>query len=137
MRRAFCVVGIEVADEPLEPVCLKAGRGLAQKRARQFPAPGLDEDADAKPLGLDPVGCRGRIRLDRDQVFISSEVSEKDAPAVQRQFKLMRPLETANGIQVGSIELDLDVVLAVHRKRVAGVHAANRTDGQPFEVLVL
>ena len=93
-------------------------RRFLDERDRDDVRARLDRGAHAQP-GFDRVAGVGRLFEQRRQVGLSAEGRQMNAFAVDRELHLMRVFEAAHDVQVRSIELDLEGVLAVERKRVA------------------
>ena len=73
----------------------------------------------------------------RREIGLSADRRQMDPLAVDRELHLVRILQAAHDVQVGPIELHLEGVLAVERKRVANQDAADGAERQAVDVLIL
>ena len=67
----------------------------------------------------------------------AADGGQEDALAIDRDLDLMRMLETANPLEVGAVERQRKVILAVEREVVVDGQAADRSERHSFDVLVL
>ena len=94
--------------------------GVASRNAAADVAlAGLHHAADAKPRGFERVGRVGRVGLEPDQILLAADRRVKNRLPVERQLELVRILEAANRAEVGAIEPDLELVLAIDRETYA------------------
>ena len=70
----------------------------------------------------------GEARRRRRAVVLAADHELRDPDAVQPNFETMRPAEAADVVVEVRLELDLDGVLAIHRKGVPHGDAAARTE---------
>ena len=62
------------------------------------------------------------------EILVTANRGHQNAFAVDREFDLLRILETAHRAQVRAIEANLEVVLGIERKGVRRPEAANRSE---------
>ena len=109
----------------------------------------LSMNATVTSCGPAGTGTRTRIRSSTASpvsVGLSNIVARSSLPPIvtwctsrpsMGNLELARVLQAADDVQVGAIELGLELVLAVERKRVPDAQAADRAERQPLDVLVL
>ncbi len=118
---------------------LQAARALADvahERDADDVRPRFDAHTRFQPR-VDRVRCVRRIREHRGRIRRAADGVEEDALAVDGHFDLMRKFRTADRVQVGAEQLDLQDVLGVERKGVADLHAADGAERKTVDVLIL
>ena len=86
---------------------------------------------------LDLIARIGRLLEHRRQVGVTADRRAVDWISIDRHLNVTRILKTANDVQVGAIQLRLDVVLAVHREDMADTDATQRAERKAVDVLIL
>ena len=136
------------AAAPSSRSCRRSCAGTAAGARRPSP-PCCSTNATATSCGPAVTGTRTRIRgfdrvarvgrlLEHRRQIGRCRRSSRDAPAGRRsRFRTRSDTQAADDVQVGAIELGLEVVLAVEREDVAHAHAADRAERQAVDVLVL
>src|SRR5215469_14269016 len=96
MRRALGIVRIKIALKTLEPDGRHTGRDFVEERRRDITLAGLDKAADAEAFGFELVRSCRRIRLQGNQIFLSTYFRKMNAFAVQGDLKGVRLFEASD-----------------------------------------
>ena len=99
--------------------------------------PGLDEHTQTETRGFNGIGGICRIELRRHQILVAANLCGVDAFPIEHQLDFLRILQTANCIQIGTIQPNLEIVLGVDGKGMCDTNASDRAERHPFQVHVL
>ncbi len=96
----------------------------------------MDLHAHSQPR-VHCVAGLGRFFEQGRQIVVSAQVGKMNSLAAHGELHLVRELQAAHDVQVGPIQLRLELVFAIQRKIVMHQNPADGPQGQPFHVLVL
>ena len=99
-------------------------------------AAGFHGDADAHAQ-LDGIAGLCRLLEQRGEIRVAADRHQMHAPAVDGHLELGGIFETAHDVQIRSIQPGLEHVVAVERKIVADQQAADGSQRQAIDVLML
>ncbi len=98
--------------------------------------PGGHGHAHAEPR-VHGIARVGRLVEQRLEILAAADRRQVDPLPVDRDLDIVRVLESANDVEIRAVQLRLEHVVAVERKRIAHRGPADRAERQPVDVLVL
>ena len=138
VRRALGVERVgEVADEALQPVGLEQRRRLLEEGRGDVALARLDEAPHPQPRGFDLVRGVGRVRLQRDQIFVAADLAQQDPLAVERQLELLGSSRPRIALRLCDRGAPGSRTRRPAGKVCVALQPADRAERQPFEVMVL